>query len=165
MPLAARLRQAIEEAGISQRELARRIAGADSDPRRIENERRQLQKYLEGKHSPAPERAALLAELLDKPADYFIDPAAAPTRVIDQVRDLVTKIDELRAFAEERLPEEAAAAGPLGALLAALAMTVDRQGKEMTKALRAVARRLEEVEDGLARLEPPQDQPSRRANH
>jgi len=106
-PLAARLRQAIEDAGISQRELARRVVARiapDASETRVENERRQILKYLAGKHAPEPERADLYAELLGKPPGYFTEPEARRL-MIDQLGDIVVGIDTILAILEARLPE------------------------------------------------------------
>jgi transcriptional regulator with XRE-family HTH domain len=160
-PLAERLRDAIKERDLSQRELARLLAGPDAEPRRVENERRQIAKYLAGQHAPSIERARVLAELLDKPADYFIDPAEARTRLADQLVGLVGLVEELREIVKERFPEEDEGVGDLdarsvGRRLAALEAQVEGQGKAMTKALRGVTRQLLKVEEALERQGPQQ---------
>lgn len=149
LPLADRLRQAIADKGISQRELARRIAGPEADPKRVENERRQIGKYLAGQHAPTPERATLLAEILEKPSGYFIDPDEGRTRLIDQMRSLVTLVEGIL----ERLPAEgegsAADLRLLARRLQSLEAKVDAQGEATTKALKALTAGIRKIERQL----------------
>lgn len=156
MPLATRLRDAIEESGLSQRKVARELSSRTGST--FESERRQIAKYLASENIPRPRRARLLSEILGKPNDYFIDPAEAQMRSIDQLRKLVALIDELEAAVTEH---NSTVTGRLGAVEA----TVAKQGANMTKALNGVARRLARVEEVLLRLEHLQDPPIRRANH
>lgn len=103
--LGERLRAAIADAGVSQRELARRVAGPGADERRVENERRQIGKYLAGQHAPAPARARLLEEILGKPEGYLLGPNGKPRRVADQVGEVYDLLAEVSEMIEERAGE------------------------------------------------------------
>lgn len=160
MPLAQRLREAIAEREVSQRQLARELAGPDADDRRVENERRQLAKYLAGQHAPTVERARLLAELLGKPADYFIEPETARTRLVDQMRAMAVMLDDLRAVVEERLAtqeEQDSLDLDVAAWtdrLRSLEEMVEAQGRSTTLALEAltagIQQLIERLEAGVA---------------
>lgn len=159
LPLPDRLRQAIEEAGISQRELARRIIARlddtdQPDPRRVENERRQLAKYLAGQHAPERTRAELLSQLLEKPVGYFVERDEVRLRLIDQIRGLADGLDDLTALVMERLPEEdeEGDAGDVRAIarrLGALEATVAEQGEAQIKALKALTAGIRKLERQL----------------
>lgn len=145
------------EADISQRELARRVIARTDGPnpgeRRVENERRQIGRYLEGKHSPEPDRARLYAEILGKPADYFID--EQPSRTVDVLVELRGMVADLNRMIEGEGGDERPLA-QIARLLGALEATVETQGAAMTKALGGVEERLERLEEGAASSAAPQ---------
>lgn len=131
-PLSERLRAAITAKGVSQRKLARLIAGEAADERRVENERRQLGKYLSGQVSPNLAKARLLAQLLDQPDDYFVtERRARPIpELVGEVYELLADVNDL---IEERLgepadrpPKEPPWAATIRGLLEELAGRVDR---------------------------------------
>jgi len=103
--LGERLRDAIEASGKSQRQVAREMAGT-ADEKRVENERRTLAKYLRDDHAPNSERARRLADIVGKPADYFIEPREERARMAEQLRRLADELEQLRREVEERIREE-----------------------------------------------------------
>lgn len=115
--LAERLRAAISEKGISQRQLARLIAGEDADERRVENERRQLGKYLAGQHAPSISKAQLIARLLDKPENYFIDERLTARRLPELVGEVYELVADISSLIDEQLGVEAAKGPPWAVLL------------------------------------------------
>jgi transcriptional regulator with XRE-family HTH domain len=141
--VALRLREALKQRLMSQRELARRLAGDDATGRRVENERRQIAKYLSGENLPSPEKAARMAGILDQPADFFQDAdAGPPRRLLDQIVALRELTEEVRVLIDERLLP----ADDLEARLSSLEAHFEQQGQSQVKALKALTA-------GIAKLE------------
>jgi transcriptional regulator with XRE-family HTH domain len=170
VPLATRLRQALEEQGLSQRELARRVIartdGAAADPKRVENERRQIGRYLAGTHRPEPVRARLYAELLGQPENYFIDETPVRLQLAEQISTLAYLVGVLTSTVETRLGELEGDDLPVRALartLEAVEETLSKQGAAMTEALQAVESRLERVEAAMVASAAPQSAQGRTA--
>lgn len=88
--VAEKLAAAMAEAGISQRELARRMA-ASAEKR--ESMRRQIAKWLDTT-KPEPPNAKRLAAELGKPADYFV---TARRKRADQLAELVERMQATQA--------------------------------------------------------------------
>lgn len=113
------------------------------------------------------ERLHLKRETASKAFYGFLDPGDSgrplPTHhraIYIELLDIDSSI--IDAIAAERL----STLRPLQlSPLAGLEAQVETQGQEMTKALRAVTRRLQKVEEALARLEPPQEQQAPRARN
>jgi transcriptional regulator with XRE-family HTH domain len=94
--VAARLRRAIDENGLSVRELSRRLAGIKQGwSAEADSQHRQIYKWLAGTW-PEPAQAAKLAKILKRPAAEF-----RPTRVEELRREEQTA--ELRL---ERIRQE-----------------------------------------------------------
>lgn len=149
---------------MSIRQLARLMAERKDST--LENERRQLARYLAGTSAPTPENAELLSGIVDKPTDYFT--TARPERVElgAHLRDLGEVIGDLRLTLEEK-GGDAAVVGELrriGHRLEALEETVESGGKSTAKALREVGRRLAHVEEALETREREQAPKARRAS-
>jgi HAMP domain-containing protein len=147
---------------MSQRQLARALAGDDAADRQVENMRRQIARYMNDESAPEPERAALISSLLGKPADFFVDAIVPRARVADELRRLAGDFEALRLAIEAAAAAEGAASGDrsIGRRLESLEAQVEHQGKEMTKALRGATRRLARIEE---LLEPPARAQARRA--
>lgn len=111
-PVAIRLRRAIEEQKISQRQLARGLAGADATTSRVENERRQIMKWLAGDHLPSEAKARRLSELLEKPADYFIDAVGQARRLPELVAEVHELIGDVSELIDEQLGAKAVTGPP-----------------------------------------------------
>jgi transcriptional regulator with XRE-family HTH domain len=107
----------MDEAGVSQRELARRLAGGEASSRRRENVRRQVAKWLNGTR-PGLENAEKLAKVLKTPEDYFVterrdraDELAELREAFDELRlELQGRVDRL----EKRLERQARPRGARG---------------------------------------------------
>jgi transcriptional regulator with XRE-family HTH domain len=94
--VAERLREAMEEAGrLSNRGLARLLAGEGADHAKIEAKRRQVNRWLSGRHQPSDESARTLAAVLGRPPDYFMGaryPGASIGEVLREVRSLGERV-------------------------------------------------------------------------
>jgi transcriptional regulator with XRE-family HTH domain len=144
--VAFQLRAALKERGMSQRELARQLAGQGAEKNRVENERRQIAKYLSGETLPSPEKAERMAELLEQPADRFQgSDAGPPRRLLDQIVALRELTEEIGVMIEQRLPD-----GDALDRLEALEAKVEKQGKAQTTALKALAAGIRRLESQLA---------------
>lgn len=69
--VAGRLAEALAEAGLSQSDLARRLAGPDADRRRVDARRRLILKWLQRRHFPSPRYAQELGAIFNHPAEFF----------------------------------------------------------------------------------------------
>lgn len=76
-PYANRLKAAIDQSGMSVREIARRLSEKTGNP--IEDERPAIYRYLK-ETEPAPDRAAFLAEILSAPELEEVTPLAEKRR-------------------------------------------------------------------------------------
>lgn len=143
---------------MSQRQLAREIAGTD-DQRRIENERRQIGKYLAGQHAPSPEKARRIAGILGKPAEFFIDEVAAAKRLPELMGEVYELVADISDLIEERLGGELPKAPPWAATLhdhlRGLEGAVDRMADATTQSLARLEGAIAELSD---RIEPPDAQ-------
>lgn len=148
-PLATRLRQALQEKGYSQRQLAKLIAAETG--LKEEHERRQLLRHLAAENTPDDDRARLYARLLDKPDDYFIDDRPARAQLVDQIHGMVALIDDLRAVVEERFPERAAGEAPADPLLE-LALRLEALEGAVDGMAQATAESLSRLEAAIGRL-------------
>lgn len=121
---------------MSQRELARRLVGPKATDNRVENERRQIGRYLSAETVPSPEKAERMAAILKVDASLFQDTeSGTPRRLLDQIVALRELTEEISEMLEPDLDGR----------LAALEAKVDKQGKAQTKALKA-------LEEGIVRL-------------
>lgn len=154
-PLSERLRLALDEAGLSNRKLARLMAGPDASTQEVENERRKLQRYLADDGAPQRSTALRMAELLGKPPDYFIDARPLKEELARQIAELRMVILEAIRLGQEQAEavEVAGVEQDLVLRLEALEGTVAKSGKETATALRGVARRLGRIEEALGRPE------------
>ena len=72
LTVAEKLLKALEDSGMTQVEVATKLADPESDERRIENLRRLLNKWLAGKHTPGRKHAQRLALIFETDPDYFL---------------------------------------------------------------------------------------------
>lgn len=91
------LATAIDEAGISQRELARRLAGSDQS--RLEAERRNVSRWMAGV-APTRKSALRLAKILGREAEEFAPPKRDEGAALD---DLEKRVAELEAQVADAL--------------------------------------------------------------
>ena len=102
--VAARLRDALAEAGMSQYRLARIMEPYDPEAVRIK-----IHRWYHGKHHPREDSARRLSEIFGKPPDYFVTPPRIPGPLISaQLAEVVQKVAELNdrvADLERRLDE------------------------------------------------------------
>src|SRR6266404_2980174 len=78
--VATRLADALAESGLSQTELARRLAGPDADRRRVDARRRLVLKWLQRRHFPSATSAHELAEIFNRAPEFFSVDRATQTR-------------------------------------------------------------------------------------
>lgn len=135
---------AVKATGWSNRELARRMSGPAATTREIENLRRQIIRWRNGENAPDDANAARLADALGQPAGAFVSTAesrarglAAISQAVGHLQGLVDQVDDLMARAAEQ-----GTATPVSVerRLQALEAVVAEQGKQMTRALRALAK-------------------------
>jgi len=89
---AALLREAIQAAASSRRRLSGELAATTGNEQ--DSEYRALGKYLAGDETPNPERAAILAVLLEEPRLALVSEVAARRR--DRLAELESTVDALR---------------------------------------------------------------------
>ena len=108
--LADRLRGALQREGLSQRQLAARLAGPKASGRKIENWRRQVVRWANGKSLPDDSSAARLAQALGMGDDAFVPPAEVrPLGVARELERIDRRYDDLeeRVAALERALRDA----------------------------------------------------------
>lgn len=106
---ADRLRTALQTAGMSQRGLARALAGSRADDRRVENERRQIARYLAGENVPTLPKSKRIAAILGGAPDEYTHSADERRQRALQLRELASLVDELRKFVEDEVDRRLAA--------------------------------------------------------
>src|SRR5690242_13579012 len=67
----ARIAGALADSGLTPTQLARELVGPDASQARVNTMRRLLSKWMSGKHSPSAIYVSRLAQILDKPENYF----------------------------------------------------------------------------------------------
>lgn len=82
--------------GLSQRQLAARMAGTDATPERVESVRRQIVGWVGGEKVPNTTSVLWIAETLKISPDELLE-ARANSSVRAQVRQLADGLDELQA--------------------------------------------------------------------
>jgi 3-hydroxyacyl-[acyl-carrier-protein] dehydratase len=95
LTVAEKLTKAMEDASMTQVELATRLAEPETDQRRIENLRRLVNKWLAGQHVPGRKHARRLAEIFAVEPAYFLSDEAARGRAgapDSDARELLTLI-------------------------------------------------------------------------
>lgn len=125
--LADRLSAAMAEAGLSNRGLAVKMAGGTRDKDRIERYRRQVRRILSGEQKTVQRTtAALLAEVLRTPVDYWPTERAAAKSPLEAAELLIRRLDagedvrpETRYDVALQLEETAALCGRLAVRLRA----------------------------------------------
>jgi transcriptional regulator with XRE-family HTH domain len=125
LTVAERLRTVLEEQELSQRGLAKRLAGEDASSKRVENVRRQVAKWLSGQNVPTAVSARRLAAVLGTPPDYFMAPrgaAGAPLlQAAERLAEAAELLEESAGRQERLLGEQAEIAERLERLLGDLA--------------------------------------------
>src|SRR5690348_14440396 len=91
--IGARLLEALNQEGMSQRELARRLAGSKATHAQVETFRRYVSRWCAGDARPSPKNAARLARELHTPADHFRVGAAEAANVIAGIQDRVASLE------------------------------------------------------------------------
>lgn len=123
-----RLRQTLKEKGLSQAELARRLAGPDQDPNRIANIRRQVVDWAGDKKAPDETSARRIAKALDQPEDTFVTIRRTPVEAASAelrktTRALEETAESLTSLLAELLPllrQQGEIVGQLNQLVAEL---------------------------------------------
>ena len=106
-PLSRLLAEALDEAGISNSELARRLA--DASGTKPASKRRLVQKYLRGETTDLTRQSARdLADALGRPPSYFLNITPRPTHkdLVEQVAEIAAQVERLRRLVESRNPGE-----------------------------------------------------------
>lgn len=94
--LGERLKRTLDEQGISQRQLAQRLAGTRAPNRKVESVRRQIVRWANDQAVPEPANASRLASVLGTEDDYFT--AESSTRsVAEAIQALASGVDDIRA--------------------------------------------------------------------
>ena len=104
--VAEKLFKAMEDTGITQSELAGRLAEPETDPQRVENQRRLLNKWLANQHVPARKHAVRLSEIFGTDAGYFMAHRATRGRAgafDNEARELLSLVWDASA---SRLPPQ-----------------------------------------------------------
>lgn len=91
----ARIDFALREKGLSQSDLARKLAGPLAEPTRVESIRRLIGKWRGNEHVPCATYALHLAEIFDKPRSYFAPQAAAEIDATDRPSRSSAEIDAI----------------------------------------------------------------------
>lgn len=90
---AALLRDDLEQAKISVRELGKRVAEASGTE--VESERRGLQRYLKGEVQPTPEKAQAIATVLGVDAERYARTATLQKSMQELLIEIAERLDEL----------------------------------------------------------------------
>ncbi len=166
-PAAVRLQAAIDASGLSVRALAlrmaeRELAGASKEELEDgrERHRRNLNRWLSGKHSPDPASAAELAAILGGDADDYRDTPA------QRQEGVTERLDRIEAM----LVVDAAARSEVGAqALRSLAEVSEQLAKQtllldtmlsVSEDMRAMADQLQAVAEGLRQAVPASQRPA-----
>jgi len=95
------LRRELDAAGLSVRQLSRRLADGDV---RAEHQRRMLQRYISGQTSPSQAARDRIADALGIPRDRFVEDAerrAELERVLNALAPLAAVLHELAVSAKQ----------------------------------------------------------------
>jgi len=115
-----RLRRIREEKGLSQRALARLLAGRDAPLERVESERRQLIEYEKGR-IPEDPSAIKLARALDQPDDIFVsERLSASGATLAQLNETARLLAEATQGLIELLAEQRSLAERMSQIAAVL---------------------------------------------
>lgn len=94
--LGERLKRTLDEQGISQRQLAQRLAGSRAPKRKVESVRRQIVRWANDQAVPEPANASRLAAVLGTEEGYFTAESSTQT-VAEAIQALASGVDDIRA--------------------------------------------------------------------
>lgn len=124
-----RIRTLLSERQMSQRQLARALAGDGAATNNVENMRRQISSWVNDQHAPSQENAEALAKQLEVPVEWLI---AAPSK-----RSLSAALDELADLVD---------------VLSRQAETEAARSEDAVRLVRSLDRRLADIEGLLGEL-------------
>jgi transcriptional regulator with XRE-family HTH domain len=93
------LRRVLDEHGVSNRDLARRLAKKNATSKQVENLRGQVGRWRKGQNTPRPATVARIAAAIGEPPDMLL--AALPSTPTDDVAELRAEVAELRTELRE----------------------------------------------------------------
>lgn len=107
------LRRTLDEMGLSNKELARRLAGEGATHTAIENKRGQVKDWAEPDSNFVDSTAERLAQALDKPGDYFKVPRRVRARIswgqqVAAIRSVVIELAERQGVPVPEILRQAA---------------------------------------------------------
>jgi len=120
---------------MSQRGLARALAGKDAGDREVENERRQIARYIAGENVPTPAKSRRMAAIVGGSPDAYTQSPDERRRRAAQLREIAALVDGVSRLLEER-----------EARLEALEAEVAAEKKERRLDLEAITLRLADLE-------------------
>lgn len=100
--IGARLIAALREREMSQRKLARRLAGPRASSKRVDAVRRNVSRWCAGDAKPDAKNRVALARELQTPADHFQVGPAEAANVIAALEERVANLEAERDRAPER---------------------------------------------------------------
>lgn len=125
---------------MSQRALARALAGQDATDRQVENERRQIARYLADENVPTLAKSRRIAAVLGGADDDYTASADERRTRADDLRAIAATLDELSRLVEDR-EEDEASAGDVG--------RIERRLERLAAAIAEVAYGQAQIADAL----------------